>query len=187
LIEGNFATHADPGEYHPRGVLLYGIAEIARSRRCVELLDAGRVERFGRLMCVSHDGDRVSRAAHDGGGRRPTEDPCSDQCVHRLIDDLASEDPERVGRAQLEMQSGFYACSTPEIDQMVDVTTALPGVAGAQIAGAGLGGCVMILVRKENAEAVPRALLKHYYRPAGLKPLVIPCIGVEGAGLVDFS
>ena len=47
LLESNFATHAEPAAYHPRGVLLYGIAEIIRSRMCVDLLEAGRVEEFG--------------------------------------------------------------------------------------------------------------------------------------------
>ena len=69
---------------------------------------------------------------------------------------------------------------------MVDVAAAVPGVAGAQIAGAGLGGCIMILTKKEGVEAARKALVKHYYRPAGLKPAVIPCTAVEGAGLAEF-
>lgn len=35
-------------------------------------------------------------------------------------------------------QPGDYACSTVEIDQMVDIASAVPGVRGARIAGAGL-------------------------------------------------
>ncbi len=71
LIETNFATHAEPPAYHPRGVLLYGVAEILRSRMCVDLLEAGQVEAFGRLMKISHDGDRVSRPGPDGRLRAP--------------------------------------------------------------------------------------------------------------------
>jgi len=44
----------------------------------------------------------------------------------------------------------------------------------------------MILARKDAVEAARRALIKHYYRPAELKPAVLPCIGVEGAGLAEF-
>ena len=191
LIEANFATHAEPDHYNPRGVLLFGAAEIIRSRMCVEYLQAGEVERFGKLMKVSHDGDRVSRPSvptADWPDRkyRRTEQDSGDEYLNRLIADLAGEDPEKVLKAQLYMQPGSYACSTPEIDQMVDVASAVPGVAGAQIAGAGLGGCIMILAKKQRVEAARKALVKHYYRPAGLKPDIIPCIAVEGAGLADF-
>jgi len=185
LLETNFATHAEPEAYHPRGVLLYGIAEILRSRLCVEMLEAGRVAEFGELMRISHDGDRVSRPGPDGAYRPAAED-CGDEALQRLIGDLASENPRRVLRAQLYMQPGGYACSTPEIDQMVDIALSVPGVAGAQIAGAGLGGCIMILVRDEAVPAVRKALAAGYYRPRNLEPAAIPCIAVEGAGLAEF-
>jgi len=185
MMEAEFATHAEPPGYHPRAVLLYGAAEIARSRMCATLLEAGRVEEFGKLMKVSHDGDRVSEPGPDGT-YRPAKHPCDDESIDRLIADLATEDPQRVLRAQLYMQPGSYAASTPEIDQMVDIATTVPGVAGAQIAGAGLGGCIMVLARKDCVKAVRRALVQQYYRPARLKPAVIRSVPVEGAGLVEF-
>ena len=185
LIEASFATHPEPPCYHPRAVLLYGIAEILRSRMAVDYLEAGRIDEFGALMKASHDGDRVSALAADGAYRELGES-CTDEYLGGLLRDLASEDPDRVLRAQLYMQPGGYACSTPEIDRMVDVAGAVPGVAGAQIAGAGLGGCIMILAARDAVEAVHKALVKHYYRPMRLKPAVFPCIAVEGAGLVEF-
>ncbi len=185
LMETNFATHADPQVYHPRGVLLYGVAEILRSRLCVDLLEAGQFETFGQLMKISHDGDRVSRPGRDGKYEAADND-CSDEYLNRLIGDLASEDPQRVLRAQLFMQPGNYACSTPEIDQMVDIACSVPGVAGAQLAGAGLGGCIMMLVQEEAVPQVRKALAAQYYRPRGLEPAAIPCITVEGAGLASF-
>lgn len=185
LIETSYATHTEPEYYRPRGVLLYGIAEIMRSTMCVDLLESGRLDVLGELMRVSHDGDRVSRPGPDGT-YEPVEDDCSEAHLRRLIDDLRSENPERVLRAQLYMQPGSYACSTPEIDQMVDIVSAVPGVAGAQIAGAGLGGCVMVLAKEDAVAAVRDALVGAYYEPAGLRPAVLPCIAVEGAGLTEF-
>jgi len=185
LLESNFATHDEPAAYDPRGVLLFGAAETARSRLAVELLETGQIERFGRLMGISHDGDRVSRPDADGKYRLFDPSP-SDAYFHQLIADLASEDPDRVLGAQLYMQPGAYACSTPEIDEMVDVASRAPGVAGAQIAGAGLGGCVMILVRQDSAAMVCRLLAREYYRPRGLKPATLPCIATDGAGLAEF-
>jgi N-acetylgalactosamine kinase len=185
LLEVNFATHADPQIYHPRGVLLYGVAEIQRSRMCVDLLQAGQIDMFGQLMKLSHDGDRVSRPGSDGR-YEPAEVDCSDEYLNRLILDLASEDPNRVLRAQLFMQTGDYACSTPEIDEMVDIACSVPGVAGAQLAGAGLGGCIMILAREEAVADVRRTLTSRYYRRHNLEPAAIPCITIEGAGLAEF-
>ncbi len=185
LMESCFATHAESVVYHPRGVLLFGIAEILRSRMCVELFEAGRVEEFGGLMKISHDGDRVSRPGADGEYHR-VESDLGDEYIQRLLGDLASESPQRVLRAQLFMQPGAYLCSTPEIDRMVDIACRTQGVAGAQIAGAGLGGCIMVLARHESVPALRRALTQEYYRPRGLDPAALPCVAVEGAGLAEF-
>ncbi len=155
-------------------------------RASVELLREGQVEAFGQLMRVSHDGDRVSTRDSDGQ-RHKLIDPYTDEYLKRLIDDLTSEEPRRVQEAQLDMQPGYYACSTEEIDAMIDSVSEVPGVAGAQIAGAGLGGCIMVLAKRDAVADVRRALARGYYRPAQLKPAVIPCIAVEGAGLVEFS
>jgi galactokinase len=47
--------------------------------------------------------------------------------------------------------SGSYECSIPEIDRIVDIACGLHGVEGAQLAGAGLGGCAMVLAQKDFA------------------------------------
>ena len=173
LVETNFATHADPTTYYPRGVLLYGVAEIVRSRMCVDLLESGQIEAFGRMMKISHDGDRVSRPGPDGSYRLVAGES-GDEYLQRLIGDLGSENPQRVLRAQLFMQPGAYASSTPKIDQMVDIAASVQGVAGAQIAGAGLGGCIMVLVRHDSVTALRKALALGYYRPHGLDPAAMP-------------
>ncbi len=185
ILQANFQTHSEPECYRPRAVMLYGISEMMRSKMCVDFLQTGRMDQLGTLMKVSHDGDRVSRPEPDGQ-YRPSQSNSSDEYLNRLIRDLGSEDPQKVLGAQLYMQPGGYACSTPEIDRMVDVAASVPGVAGAQIAGAGLGGCIMVLAKQDRVESVRRALVRDYYRPARLKPAVIPCVAVAGAGLVEF-
>ncbi|HHH75550.1 MAG TPA: hypothetical protein ENL03_00830 [Phycisphaerae bacterium] len=185
LIRANFATHAKPKQYNIRGVLLFGAAEIARSKMCMDYLQAGRLEQFGTLMKVSHDGDRVSRPTASGDYATLAEN-CSDEYLNRLITNLGSEAPEAVLNAQLYMQPGGYACSTPQIDKMVDIACGVDGVVGAQITGAGLGGCIMILATKESVPAIQKALTKHYYKPNNLKPAIIPCTTTEGAGLAEF-
>lgn len=185
LIESNFATHQDPGQYNVRGVLLFGIAEILRSKICVDYLERKEIDRFGSLMKVSHDGDRVSMDA--GTGRYTSfRQPCDDEYINRMIADLRSDRAHRVSKAQLLLQPGSYACSTNEIDRMVDITCSVPGVVGAQIAGAGLGGCIMVLVRKGSVEMLGQALIDRYYTPNNRDPEIIPCITSEGAGLIEF-
>ncbi|HBG26417.1 MAG TPA: hypothetical protein DDX75_04935 [Phycisphaerales bacterium] len=185
LVETNFASHKDPGNYNIRGVLLYGIAEMARSKICIDYLEQGKIDLFGKLMNISHDGDRVSAAGVDGKYYQ-LKSTTTDEYLNRQIANLISEDPEKVLRAQLYQQSGEYGCSTAEIDRMADIACSVKGVAGAQIAGAGLGGCIMILVKKECAAEVSNALIKNYYKPGGLKPAILPCITTEGAGLAEF-
>ncbi|MBI4557676.1 MAG: NTP transferase domain-containing protein [Candidatus Hydrogenedentes bacterium] len=163
--EKYFATHRRPERYHLRGRLLFGIAECARSRFGISFLRNGDLKKFGWLMNISHDGDRIVHA--DGG---PFAVDVSDVALRGRIEDLQSEDPERVFRAQLYAQPGVYACSTPEIDQMVEIALATPGVLGAQLSGAGLGGCMMVLVRTEAADEVVRRMSQMYYEPRGLEP-----------------
>ena len=184
-METNFATHSEPKNYNVRGVLLFGAAEITRSKMCMDYLQADSMKMFGNLMNISHNGDRVSRADKNGK-YTAIEAGCADEYLNKLIADIRSENPEKVLNAQLYMQPGSYYCSTPQIDRMVDIACSVPGVVGAQIAGAGLGGCVMIMAEKNCITTVRRALVKRYYQPNKLKPDIIPCIMVEGAGLAEF-
>jgi len=78
-------------------VLLYGIADIVRSKMCVDLLEVDSVGTFGAMMSISHVGGRVSRPTADGK-YEPIEVDCDDAYLHRLIVDLRSEDPDRVLR-----------------------------------------------------------------------------------------
>ncbi len=163
-----FETHRPPedGQYPLRGVVLFGLAEFERGRSFSEALRAGRLEEIGRLMNASHDGDRVTRL--DGAVEpQPWFAPTSNTYILNLIEDLESGDPQRVLRAQLAAQPGAYRCSIPEIDRMVDIAVGVPGTVGAQLAGAGLGGCMMVLTREESFAALQEALVERYYRPCG--------------------
>jgi N-acetylgalactosamine kinase len=136
-------------------------------------------------MTISHDGDRVSSTSNNDTYQKYS-NIYDDDLLNKLIHDLASEDPEKVLHAQLYYQPGSYGCSTPEIDQMVDIVSGIGGVAGAQIAGAGLGGCIMILTQKEAVALIKETLEKHYYLSQKKEPAVYPCVTVEGAGIIEF-
>ena len=183
-IKRILSSHNSPQYYHIRPIVLYGIAECYRARLCKEYLEKGRIEEFGVLMNVSHDGDRIVYY-NDEGNMTKFDWSLPDIKLEKLIDDLKSESPERVMRAQIEMQSGGYACSTPEIDYMVHLAKKVPGVIGAQLSGAGLGGCIMVLVREESIDSLISILQKDYYEPRGLNPDTLVCAPVKGSLVLE--
>ena len=178
---------ADPQTRYPvRGVVLFGLAECERSRLAPEHLRSGNLVAFGQFMRISHDGDRVVQ--HDDAWQpHPCVGPSSNAYLLDLMADLESGEPERVLAAQLHMQPGAYACSTPELDLIVDVALRTEGVVGAQMAGAGLGGGVMALVRDECVGKLESALNLRYYEPRGLEPAVLACIPIAGSGVLNVS
>ena len=155
-----FASHSDPGRYTIRDVVTFGVSECERSRLAADLLDRRDLEGFGEMVLVSHDGDRVngSPAARGAAAAGPK-----------------AEDLWRM--------TGAYGCSTPNIDRLVDLATGVPGVYGAQLAGAGLGGCVTILARQSAVPRVRATLAREYYRPLGLAPSVWRVRPVAGGGI----
>ena len=161
-------------------MVLYGLAEMERARLYADYLKEGRIQEIGHIMNTSHDGDRVSCFAPDGSNERYRA-PDSNTYLLGLMEDLESGKPDRVNRAQLEWQPGAYTCSLPVIDKMVDISLRTEGVVGAQLAGAGLGGCMMVLTRRESVDALKKNLAEGYYGPVGKKPNILICTPIAGS------
>lgn len=180
-VTSYLSTHDEKLNRYPlRSVVIFGLAECERSRRTANLLQDGRMEVFGHWMNRSHDGDRVVRWNDNGDDYQTFTVDYSDVGLQRLagLAECLSEE------ADLVWQPGAYACSTPEIDWMVDLALHVPGVLGAQILGAGLGGCILVLVREDACDAVQHALIERYYAPRGLEPEMFVCPPVAGSGTV---
>ncbi len=163
-IKRTLSTHHNFPEYRLRGVLLYGLAECARAEHCIDLLKGANYDRLGELMCLSHNGDRVWQ----NGAPFTGED--DDEYLLKLIDGLESGNAEQIEACSLYNQPGTYACSTREIDMLIDYIISRDGVLGAQLSGAGLGGCVIALVRHEYTEKLISSLNQIYYKVRGLEP-----------------
>jgi len=167
-LERLFLSHDAPATgYAVRDVALFGLSEMARARRCLELLKQSDAPELGRLMTRSHDGDRVSRETARNRWRRvaPDASDCS-------IRDWANKQGRDGDIASL---SGAYGCSLPELDHIADTACRLPGVQGAQLAGAGLGGCIMALVQKAHTANALQALAGQGIQAEIFRPIAGAC------------
>ncbi|MDE3231482.1 MAG: galactokinase, partial [Chloroflexota bacterium] len=68
-----------------------------------------------------------------------------------------------------------YAVSGPQLDAAVEIAQAAPGVLGARMMGAGFGGSIIALVRRESAADLRARLTTEYPRRTGLRGAVIAC------------
>jgi len=180
-----YRSHTEPPEgYKIRQICLYGISECIRSDMAPERLKAGDMKGFGELMNISHDGDRVTKMVN--GKRVPTDNSCPDERIDAFISDLQSSDPARANRARLWRQPGGYNVSVPELDLLVDIALVTPGIAGAGVVGAGLGGSIVAVVEEGHARELIDNLAKEYYHPRNI-PVHAEIVGpVGGAGVLDI-
>jgi N-acetylgalactosamine kinase len=159
-----FRSHNEPKQgYQIRQICLYGIAECIRAKMVPKCLRMGDIKTFGELMSISHDGDRMTKVVD--GKRVPTDNSYPDSRIDALISDLESGDPHRIRRARLWRQGGGYNVSLPEIDMLVDIALASPGVLGAGLVGAGMGGSIVAIVEEKHARQLIENMTEQYYRP----------------------
>lgn len=86
---------------------------------------------------------------------------------------LESADFEAAGSAMLASHASLrndYEVSCSELDLLVSLTTAHPGVFGARMTGGGFGGCIVALVAAGSGEAVGRSVAHAYRQARGLDP-----------------
>ena len=140
-LEVIFATHKEPLVYELRNVALYGISECARAEKFAEILQNGNYTAVGEMMKLSHKGDRLDAPS------------ITDEDLENLI----------LNNLPFESQCGAYRCSTVEIDALCDLLNNIDGVLGSELVGAGLGGCVVALIKKDKANNVIDAINKGYY------------------------
>ncbi|MBW8039483.1 MAG: hypothetical protein FVQ85_05735 [Planctomycetes bacterium] len=163
-----FRSHKEPEQgYQIRQICLYGITECVRADMVAQCLRGRDMKTFGQLISISHDGDRVTKLVD--GKRIQTDNRYPDARIDALISDLESGDPHRMSRASLWRQGGGYNVSVLELDMLVDIALAAPGVIGAGLVGAGMGGCIVAVVENEHARQVIENMAEQYYRPRNLE------------------
>jgi N-acetylgalactosamine kinase len=155
-------SYNPPEFYNLRSAILYGICECERSRICSKLLKTGNIEEFASIMNISHDGDRVAITVD--GEQKPFDYIYTDERINELIKKCDNNDVS----SALYLQGGGYGCSIPQIDALVDSVLKEKGVLSSQISGAGLGGCIMIICKKEYETDILNFLRETYYKPNNL-------------------
>ncbi|MFO1539699.1 MAG: galactokinase [Chloroflexota bacterium] len=100
---------------------------------------------------------------------------------------LAGGDLDAVGRLFAESHASLrdlYAVSCPELDLLVAVAGATPGVHATRMTGAGFGGCTVSLVAEDAVAPLVARIEGEYARRSGREPRAWAVRAVDGAGVV---
>ncbi len=107
--------------------------------------------------------------------------------VLATVDAFEAGDLDTVGRlfyASHDSLRDLYEVSSPELDTLVAIARATPGVIGARLTGAGFGGCTINLVRRDAIDAFRGAVMRDYPARTGLTPRVFAVEAATGAGRI---
>jgi len=75
-----------------------------------------------------------------------------------------------------------YQVSSRELDSLVELASACPGVYGARMTGGGFGGCTVNLIHADAVERFQSQITDGYKRVTGMIPAVYVCSAADGAG-----
>ncbi len=100
---------------------------------------------------------------------------------------LESDDHPALGELMAGSQHSMrddYAISCPEIDTLVEIAVAVPGVVGSRMTGGGFGGCTITLVHHDAVEQLRETVEREYPARTGCTPRIWTVSAEGGAGLV---
>ena len=110
--------------------------------------------------------------------------------VLRTVEALEGGDLAAVGRLFAESHASLrdrFEVSSPELDAMVEIATATPGVVAARMTGAGFGGCTVNLVQRDALDGFRAAIQREYPERTGREPRVFEVTAADGAGVMVSS
>ena len=142
----------------------------------VENWDALSDQGLEALTSVLHTPSAVNAQSYQS--------PYDDQFLERCIED----------EVPLEEISGGYRCSIPAIDFLVDLLRSslledFCTVYGSQISGAGLGGCIMVLIKGLDAERkkwLITLIEKAYSAQWGEVPEILLSKPIAGCSIIEM-
>jgi len=124
-----------------------------------------------------------------------------DEVVFRRVRHVVTENARVIGAAQAMCEQNYlslgvlmdasheslrdeYQVSCAELDAMVEIAWARPGVYGSRMTGGGFGGCTISLVDAEKADAFCESVARGYEERTGIVPSIYVCAPEKGAELI---
>ena len=132
-----------------------------------------------------------------GTSRRDLDARAFDRAVHvvtenqRVLDAvvaLEQHDHAALGELMAGSQASMrdrYEISCPEIEVLVELAVATPGVVGSRMTGGGFGGCTVSLVRPDAVESLRQRVEREYPARTGKQARMWTLQAVDGAGFVE--
>lgn len=137
------------------------------------------VEQFEECKGAVKDDVRRKRAKHA---------VYENQRTINAVEALKANDIEKFGKLMNDSHKSLrydYEVSCEEIDILVDLAQAMPGVIGSRITGGGFGGCTVSIVKNETVDAFIEGIGKEYLEKVGHEAeFYVVDIG-NGAGKLD--
>jgi galactokinase len=102
---------------------------------------------------------------------------------------LAAGDMQRMGELMAAAHASYrddFAASCPEVDLLVELAAAQPGMIGARLTGGGFGGCTVNLVEAGEAERFRKGIHDAYLERAGIDADIYLCQAAAGASELSF-
>jgi len=103
--------------------------------------------------------------------------------VQSAVEAFESGDLRGLGRLMSDSHRSLrddYEVSSKELDLLVELATAQPGVVGARMTGGGFGGCTINLVKSSALEAFKKNVAEGYLQGTGRKPEIYVSPAADG-------
>jgi galactokinase len=110
--------------------------------------------------------------------------------VKRAVDAFQSGNIKALGPLMQESHRSLrddYEVSCKELDLMVEIAAAQPGLIGARMTGGGFGGCTINLVESAAVADFKRKVAAEYSSKTGLAPEIYVSPASEGAQQMDLG
>jgi galactokinase len=100
---------------------------------------------------------------------------------------LQNGDMQQVGQILYDAHEGMrteYEITVPELDLLVELAHAEPGVLGARMVGGGFGGCTLNLIKTSEKELILPRMMAAYQQKTGIQPTMIEVKTADGVRMV---
>jgi galactokinase len=161
----------------------------AECERAVAALSRLSGRPLGQLRDVDAGMLRTYGAQLDPVERRRAEHIVGENArVHETEVALRAGDLSAIGRLFAESHASMrdlFEITTPEMDTLVEIAAATPGVVAARMTGGGFGGCTINLVEPDGVEALRASVERDYATRTGRTPRLWEVQAAAGAGAVE--